>query len=294
MNRPISDQSKYQDTVAKLTATIFRARLYWIANYEIYTLEDCFSKIGAEKFDIHSREIEQYFQIEIRDKFDRRTESKLQDRYANDLWVELDGLLLTTFHYVKTDLIALHNDRVNAIPNPPDGDGLTQHKRNSLFLCEVHNILYGWCMVIVNALRIFAPELYLVHRAEIAKYINLQDDEGSLNANTQPQPTEPGVKLQWSCNPATAGFIIATLVEKGYINPPFKGDGTTNDTELARVCLQLFEFENASPSVDSMRRNLNLQSPNANQFSQDNREMFKIPHKSRLIQSNASRNSPNT
>ena len=115
----------------------------------------------------------------------------------------------------------------------------------------------------------------------------------TVSTHTKNQ-TESGVKLQWSCNPATAGFIIATLVEKGYINPPFKGDGTTNDTELARVCLQLFEFDNASPSVDSMRRNLNLQSPNANQLSQDNRDMFKIPHRSRLVQSNASRNSPNT
>ena len=220
------------------------------------------------------------FEHEQIEMYGRYAEAKSQDRLSTQLYHNLlrplDGChkyMVEHYSFKKDDNGCLLDESGQLMTKAGEEDALAAFET-----CRTANKLR---LSIQRLLHSYAPHLW-------EKYRGLPTSTDQVV-----EVTEPGPKLKFSCNPATAGFIIATLVEKGYITPPFKGDGTPNDTELSRLCLQLFEFENDFPSVDSMRKNFNLQSPNANQFSQDNRDMFKIPHKSRLIQSNASRNSPN-
>ena len=98
---------------------------------------------------------------------------------------------------------------------------------------------------------------------------------------SQTVPTELGVKLTWTCNPATAGFIIAQLVRNGFIEPPAK-NGNLNYAELGRICSQIFDFKDNNPTPESWRKVLNIDASGGNQLSRINRAKFTFPYKDDL------------
>ncbi|WP_047549050.1 hypothetical protein [Psychroserpens sp. Hel_I_66] len=62
--------------------------------------------------------------------------------------------------------------------------------------------------------------------------------------------------LKWIAGPAQLGYIISALVQKGYVDPPLKSNGTVNFTQLAKDVLTTFHMKDHN-SVDSLRGYLN-------------------------------------
>jgi hypothetical protein len=130
---------------------------------------------------------------------------------------------------------------------------------------------------------------YAVHMTlvDIEKVINTIEDNIKIfdsQSDLEPkhsEPTEPGAKLTWTCNPATAGFIIAQLVRNGFIEPPAK-NGNLNYAELGRICSQIFDFKDNNPTPESWRKVLNIDASGGNQLSRINRAKFTFPYKDDL------------
>lgn len=95
----------------------------------------------------------------------------------------------------------------------------------------------------------------------------------SANLDESQKSTLPGVKLQWNCKPAIAGFIISELIRAGYLEPP-KTNGEMSLTKLANICNQVFEVRDHTPSNSSWR---NVVDPDRNTLPDIKRAKLKLP-----------------
>ncbi|MBO0937241.1 hypothetical protein J2I47_11850 [Fibrella sp. HMF5335] len=88
----------------------------------------------------------------------------------------------------------------------------------------------------------------------IVRYSLLCDNEITTDLE-DPEDATPKIsnqKLQWTCKPAVAGYIISELIRAGYLAPPTTG-GEMSLNKLAGICNQLFDFKDHAPTVGSWR-----------------------------------------
>ena len=98
-----------------------------------------------------------------------------------------------------------------------------------------------------------------------------------MNIDEEPESTKP---LKWIAGPAQLGFIISSLVENGYIEPPLGNSSKKtqiNYTKLAKDVLKAFNMDDHD-SVDSLRGYLNQSSPKHREIQKHfNQHGFKLP-----------------
>lgn len=83
-------------------------------------------------------------------------------------------------------------------------------------------------------------------------------------------------KLKWIGKPSQLGFIVAHLVEMGYIEAPLKRDGEINYTQFAKHVKQTF---NVDTTEASLQKYLNINSDKGQEpFNKFLKNDFNIPH----------------
>lgn len=90
------------------------------------------------------------------------------------------------------------------------------------------------------------------------------------------QKSSENIKLKWIGKPSQLGFIIANLVDLGYLEAPLHKDGEINFTQLAKLVIETFEIESTE---NTLSKYLNLNSEKGQEtirkFQNNN---FSIPH----------------
>lgn len=107
---------------------------------------------------------------------------------------------------------------------------------------------------------------------------NLYNVIRGIDTIQRKQSTEPNVKLQWTCKPAVAGYIITELIREGYLDPPTT-NGELSYAKLGAICEQLFTVAGHSPTAESWRKALN---PESNTMPDYKRIKLKMPPYSEL------------
>ena len=96
-----------------------------------------------------------------------------------------------------------------------------------------------------------------------------------VDTHPQPQPAEPGAKLQWKSNPTITGYIISELIRAGYLEPPIT-NGELSYAKLAGICNQIFDIrsDGKPTTLDYLKKVVN---PESNQLPDHKRAKLRLP-----------------
>lgn len=115
------------------------------------------------------------------------------------------------------------------------------------------------------------PEISESRKQTILEWVN--EKMAYLKENVKPTPTNE--KIKWNGSPSQFGFLINSLVTKGFIEPPLY-NGETNFSGLARLCYDHFDIET---TIGNLTKEVN---PEKNTLSDTKRSKFDIPNLSDL------------
>lgn len=136
--------------------------------------------------------------------------------------------------------------------------------------------------------KVFKPEYEEQHISNFIACENLQEDIMSrmqIIENFIEQIEKVSVKpnfplLKWSGKPVHLAFFISQFIEEGYIDPPRNNDGEINLSELSRIIISSFEFVDKDPSVETLRRYVNISNEEKHLPLKDNflKQGYRLPN----------------
>lgn len=153
------------------------------------------------------------------------------------------------------------------------------------FLFEVQQFSISFGYIEETILRLLSESVWyqqyiaLIKVEGYSKGVAVANDFDKVSAkpstNEEPEPIAPGVKLQWNCSPAIAGYIITELVRAGYIEPP-KTHGELSYAKLAGICSQLFDIrsDGKPTTLDYLKKVVN---PESNPLPDYKRAKLNLP-----------------
>ena len=115
------------------------------------------------------------------------------------------------------------------------------------------------------------PEIPESRKQTILEWVN----EKLVDLKNSVKPSPSNEKIKWNGSPSQFGFLISSLVKKGFIDPPLY-NGETNFSGLARLCYDYFDIET---TIGNLTKEVN---PEKNSLSNTKRSKFDIPDLSDL------------
>ena len=115
------------------------------------------------------------------------------------------------------------------------------------------------------------PEIPEARKQTILEWVN----EKMADLKNMVKPVLTNEKIKWNGSPSQFGFLINSLVTKGFIEPPLY-NGETNFSGLARLCYDHFDIET---TIGNLTKEVN---PEKNSLSDTKRSKFDIPNLSDL------------
>lgn len=196
----------------------------------------------TDYFDFYQNESRHYkdcqsLELEIRDWFLDQKDSKLQDRFANYL---VDTLF--------DKIYPLYANTSSWYENVEFDMGRSQGTKkgeiwiaNGMLCNSISDLVSKWMDAIRSNVKIFAPEIYKKHSFKLDQLLPIYDEEGEeieFPTETQdpnPQPTEPGVKLQWKGDKTDLAELVWTLAKSGRVTDTSTGKDVTQEQLTAQL-----------------------------------------------------------
>ena len=182
----------------------------------------------------------------IADYFVSRNETALQVNYAKVLVENLLNDWLPIIRHLEKKLLELQDIQYLEIKTSKEGTvvSITERdlsgpeysffKENQRELHSLANYFGRYNRSIINRIRQFTPAVYSQYRTRFQEYINLKEPE-TLLINQEPQPPQPGVKLQWKGDKTDLAELVWALAKSGRIADTSTGQSVTQKELVSQI-----------------------------------------------------------
>lgn len=231
------ENPQYLDTIIYLFVqldTCFKRH----ENFMLFPEESITDTIrGSSDFRDFNNFLELNFQLneELKTKFMSYNESKLQDRYGNLILAPLVKTMIPTYDAVEKAYNSIPSTYATEVKLNAEQE---KNYHDKFFLLGVRIRLSEWLDTICTNIQLFTPELYERNKVSIESFkpfLELTSRSRMPNADQQPQPSEPGVKLQWKGDKTDLAELVWALVKSGRIGDTTTGQPVTQKELTSRV-----------------------------------------------------------